>query len=293
MVYFNTEVHPNVAPCIISVSLVMAVIRGFSALALFRQSARSTQRKTMQLFGVFLCMMAIYSLKLAWAVYWNGLPTHKADTQAEQTMMRATGLFYMAIAGLFFLVLTSRELAARRRTEVHRDALTGTFDCGGLEFNLAVEMERSSRSGQVLSIALLEVDQLGSILESEGRAGGNATLRAVAEAIAGQLRTTDHVGRFTGDLFLLVLSETPEHEALIVSDRISKEVGKLKPLTSSESLTLSVGITESSTDELRVKLVARAEQALSLAKAEGRNCSRVVLLQRAEGTADSRASAIA
>ena len=293
VVYFNTEVHPNVAPCIISVSLVMAVIRGFSALALFRQSVRSTQRKTMQLFGVFLCIMAVYSLQLAWAVYWKGLPTHKADVDAEQAMMRATGLFYMAISGLFFLVLTSRELAARRRTEVHRDPLTGTFNRGGLELNLAVEMERSSRNGQVLSIALVEVDQLGSIQESEGRAGANATLREVAEAMSGQLRATDHLGRFTGDLFLLVLSQTTSSEAVIVSDRISKQVGKLKLLTGSDPLTLSVGITESSTGEARTQMIARAEEALLLAKSEGRNCSRVVVLQNTDGTADSRASAIA
>jgi diguanylate cyclase (GGDEF)-like protein len=288
-------VHRNLAPCIISVSLVMAVIRGYSALTLFRQSARSTQRKTMQLFGVFLCGMGLVSLRLVWNTSVHGLPNGTTEISAEQAMMRATGLFYMATAGLFFLVLTSRELISRRRSEVHRDMLTGAFNRGGLELNLSVEMERSSRSGQAFSIVLVEVDQLGRILEQEGQGGGNATLREVAEAIGGQLRGTDHVGRFSGDLFLLVLSQTAQQEALIVAERISKATGKLKLLTGSEPITLSVGITESAMHETGAQMIARAEQALAAAKAEGRNCSRVVLAARVEsvGGADSTVSAVA
>jgi len=293
VVYYDTEVHSNVAPCIISVSLVMALIRGFSAQALFRKSVRSTQRKTLQLFGLFLCAMGFISLRLAWNTYRDGLPTGMTEVSAEQAMMRATGMFYMAIAGLFFLVLTSRELASRRRVEVHRDALTGTFNRGGLELNLAIEMERSARSGNAFSIALIEVDQLGRILESEGRAGGNATLREAAEAIGGQLRGTDHIGRFSGDMFLLVLSQTVQTEALIVAERISNEVGKLKLLTGSEPLTLSVGITESAPGDAGGVMISRAEQALFLAKSEGRNCSRVVLAARADAAAPTGVSAVA
>jgi diguanylate cyclase (GGDEF)-like protein len=293
VVYFYTDVRPSVGPCIISVSLVMAVIRIFAAVALFQRSVRSTQRKTMQLFGVFLCAMAFISLRLAWNTYFRGLPTGMTEVSAEQAMMRATGLFYMAIAGLFFLVLTSRELVSRRRTEFHRDTLTGTFNRSGLELNLAVEMDRSSRSGQVFSIALVEVDQLGRIQESEGRAGSNATLREVAEAIARQLRGTDHVGRFTGDLFLLVLSQTTHAEALIVAERMSSEVCKLKLLTGSEPLTLSVGITESATGDAGVQMISRSEQALFQARSEGRNCSRVVLAGRAAAAAANGVTAVA
>jgi diguanylate cyclase (GGDEF)-like protein len=293
VVYFYTEVRPSVGPCIISVSLVMAVIRIFSAMALFQRSVRSTQRRTMQLFGVFLCAMAFISLRLAWNTYVRGLPTGMTEVSAQQAMMRATGLFYMAIAGLFFLVLTSRELASRRRTEFHRDTLTGTFNRSGLELNLAVEMDRSSRSGNVFSIALVEVDQLGRIQESEGRAGGNATLREAAEAIGGQLRGTDHVGRYSGDLFLLVLSQTTHTEALIVAERISNEVGKLKLLTGSEPLTLSVGITESATGDAGVQMISRSEQALFQARSEGRNCCRVVLTGRGAVAAANGAIAVA
>ena len=296
VVYFNTEVHLNMVPCIISLALVMAAIRGFTALALFKRSMRSTQRTTLLLFGLFLAILAAVSLRLAWTTYAYGLPNRISEQSAEQALMRATGMVYLAMAGLYFLVLTSRELVSRRRIDAHRDGLTGTFNRGGLDLNLAVEMERSSRSGQAFSIALVEIDHLERILEAEGRPAGNATMREVATAIGGRLRGTDHIGRYSGDLFLLLLSQTSQHDALIVAERVAGEVGKLKLLTDSQPLTLSVGITESVPNETGAQMIARAEQALLLAKSDGGNCSRVVRAERTErtdATADSRVSAVA
>ena len=208
-------------------------------------------------------------------------------------MMRATGMFYMAAAGLYFLVITSRELVTRRRMDAHRDRATGTIDRGGLDLALSVEMERSSRSGQSFSIAMVEIDHLGRIQEAEGRAGGNATMREVAAAIGGQLRGTDQIGRYSGDLFLLVLSQTAQHEALIVADRVAAEVAKLRLVTNAQPITLSIGITESVPTDSIVQMVSRAEQALFLAKSEGQNCCRVVLAGQGDTAADVKVSAVA
>jgi diguanylate cyclase (GGDEF)-like protein len=296
VVYYNTEVHRNLVPCIISVSLVMAAIRGFTAVALFQHSRRSTQRKALIYFGLFLTAMGAISLRLVWNVYRHGLPDGMTEMSAEQAMMRATGMFYLATSGLCFLVLTSRELVSRRRGEEHQDGLTGTFNRGGLDLNLAIEMERSSRTGHVFSIALVQVDQLSRILEAEGRPAGNATLREVAQAISGQLRGTDHVGRYSGDLFLLVLSQTSQQEALIVAERVAGEAGKLKLMTDSHSITLSVGITESAAGDTGPQMISRAERAMILAGTEGGNCRRVVLAERAgavPAAGDERVSAVA
>jgi diguanylate cyclase (GGDEF)-like protein len=293
VVYFNTEVRLNLAPCIISLAVVMAVIRGFTAIALFKRSRRSTQRKTLILFGFLLTGLGGISLRLAWMTYVHGLPDGISEQGAQQALMRATGMFYLATSGLCFLVLTSRELVSRRRIEAHRDGLTGTFNRDGLELNLAIEMERSSRSGQPFSIALVEIDHLGQILEREGRPAANATMREVAATIGGQLRGTDHIGRYSGDLFLLLLSQTVQHEALIVAERVAGEAGKLKLLTDSQPITLSLGITESVPNESSAQMISRADQALLLAKSAGGNCSRVVLAERTDATSDSRVSAVA
>ena len=114
VVYYNTEVHSNLARCIVSVAVVMAIIRVFTAQALFKRSVRSTQRTTLRGFGVLLSILAFLSLRLAWNTYRLGLPTGITELNAQQAMMRATGIFYMASAGLYLLLITSRELATRR-----------------------------------------------------------------------------------------------------------------------------------------------------------------------------------
>ena len=295
VVYYNTEVRPNLVPCIISVSLVMAVIRGVTAQALFKRSIQSTQRTTLRLFGAFLAVLALISLRLAWTTYWLGLPTGTTELSAEQALMRATGIIYLTVSGLYLMVITSRELVSRRRTETNRDRITGTLNRIGLDLNLVIELDRSNRSGQSFSVAMVEIDHLGQIQQDEGRAGGNATLREVAETIAAQLRGTDQIGRYTKDILLMILSQTAQQEALVVVDRVVAEVGKLKLVTQATPITLSIGITESAVGEPFELLILRAEQALTLARQDGPNCCKVILPVKVDVAAsgDSQASAVA
>ena len=292
VVYFNTEVNPNIGPCIISLAFVMAVIRGFSAFALFQRSLQSTQGKALRLFALFLSALVVNSLWLAWTTLAHGVPTDTLALRQMQVSIRAIEMISMVASGLFFLVLTSRELVSRRRTDVSRDTLTGTISRGGLDLELAIEMERFSRSGQAFSIAMVEFDRLQKLVEAEGRAVANATLREVGAAIAGQLRSTDQVGRFTGDHFLLLLSQTAQHEAVIVGARIMATVGRLK--MQAEPVTLSIGVTESAPNDSTDELISRAEQALFLAKADGSNGCRVVLVGLGEmgKTPETRLSAV-
>lgn len=293
VVYFNTEVHPNIGPCIVSLAGVMAAIWGLGAFALFQRSMQSSQSKTLRLFGLLLVALGANNAWLAWSTFAHGAPSTLARLVEVQMTVRATEMLSMAASGLFFLVLTSRELVSRRRTDPRRDSLTGTNSRGGLDLILVTEMERFARSGQPFSIAMLEVDHLQRVVEGEGRATANATLREVGAAITSQLRGTDQVGRYSGDHFLLVLSQTTQDEALIAIARVIATVGKLK--MRSESVTLSVGLTESALSDSREDLISRTEQALFLAKTEGPNCCRVVLtgLGEVSLTQDPRLSALA
>ena len=294
VVYYSTEVQPNLARSIVSVAVVMAIIRLFTAQALFKRSMRSTQRTTLRFFGILLVILAYISLRLAWNTYRFGLPTGITEINAQQAIMRATGIFYMVSAGLYFLILTSHELAIRRQGSPNRDRVTGVLNRIGLDLNLAMEMDRWSRSGLGFSIAMVQTDSLGRIQQEEGVVGANATLREVARTIGGQLRGTDVIGRFTDDLFLLILSQTTQEEALVVADRVSAEVSRLKLVTLAEPITLSIGITASAPNETIAQMLQRADQALLLARQNGENCTRVLLASNPDTeAADSRVSTVA
>lgn len=295
VVYFNTEVHPNMLPCVISLAAVMACIRGFTAMALFRRARHSTQRTTMVLFGLFITLLASINLADAQLLMRRIQSSGLTNLREVSIQMRAVEMIGIAVSGVFFLVLTSREMVSRRRMENHRDALTGTFDRSGLELNMAIELERSNRSNQPFSIAMVEVNDLKKLIETEGRAAGNATLREVGEAIASELRGTDQVGRFSTDLFLIVLSHTTQQEAFIVAERIAATAGKLSMLKSGQPVTLRVGITESAPHDLIEQMVQRAVYALLRAKSNALNAPSVVLADRSayEAAEDAQISVVA
>ncbi len=118
-----------------------------------------------------------------------------------------------------------------------------------------------------LSVALIDVDYFKSINDIQGHAAGDAALREVAETISTHLRGRDHLGRYGGDEFLLILPGTPVGVALGVTDRLNKAVSDRTGAGNSMPLTLSIGLTEAVADDDAVTLIARADKALYQAKA--------------------------
>jgi predicted signal transduction protein with EAL and GGDEF domain len=110
---------------------------------------------------------------------------------------------------------------------------------------------------------------------TRGHAAGDAAIRSVAQAITRSLRAYDHVGRFGGDEFLVLLPDTSAAQAAVVLKRIAEETGK----TLEGGLTLSIGLTSMAVgQEESATLLARVDQALYSAKTDGRNCIRIRML---------------
>ncbi|HEY2740038.1 MAG TPA: GGDEF domain-containing protein, partial [Thermoanaerobaculia bacterium] len=121
------------------------------------------------------------------------------------------------------------------------------------------------------------VDYFKSINDIQGHAAGDAALRDVADTISTHLRGRDHLGRYGGDEFLLILPGTPCSVALNVAERLNQAVSDRTKSGLTMPLTLSIGLTEATADDNAVTLIARADKALYQAKADGRNCRRVVI----------------
>jgi diguanylate cyclase (GGDEF)-like protein len=180
------------------------------------------------------------------------------------------------LTGLFVLILASSQMIARSRDESQKDSLSGALNRRGIEAKLAMELKQIQRSKSKLSVALIDVDYFKSINDIQGHAAGDAALRDVAETISKHLRGRDHLGRYGGDEFLLVLPQTPCGTALAVTERLNLAVTSHCQNDGSMPLTLSIGLTEAVPDDDAVSLIARADKALYQAKSDGRNCRRVV-----------------
>jgi two-component system cell cycle response regulator len=152
------------------------------------------------------------------------------------------------------------------------------------------EWLRAIRSGEPLSLVVIDVDHFKLYNDKLGHAAGDACLRKVAAALQSHaLRPTDIAARYGGEEFVLLFAETGAETALKLAESIRAHVESLElpnPRSSTSTwLTISVGlatIIPSQRDEVEAFFVA-ADRAMYDAKEAGRN--RVV-------AADMRASAL-
>jgi len=153
------------------------------------------------------------------------------------------------------------------------DALTSVHNRYFIEQLLQMEIGRSKRYGQPFCVALVDLDGFKEVNDSLGHAAGDEVLRKVAEVLKKTARSTDHIGRFGGDEFLLILPQADGKSGLKVCERILEAVRR--ELRGSENGTprigLSVGLTHWSPEKvLSVDAVMElTDKALYRAKEKG------------------------
>jgi diguanylate cyclase (GGDEF)-like protein len=160
------------------------------------------------------------------------------------------------------------------------DPLTGAYNRRTFHEIAEREMARARRAGQALSIIMVDIDHFRPVNEAHGNRVGDEMLQRVADLIRSALRKEDMLVRYGGEEFLVLLPEVPGPGAVVVAGRIRKAVEASPFLVSGTSIaaTVSVGVSARLDEgpESMEHLIARAEEALSLAKQRGRN--RVVAL---------------
>lgn len=152
------------------------------------------------------------------------------------------------------------------------DALTGVLSRRAVLEALNEEVERAKRHGDGLACLMLDLDRFKTINDRYGHQFGDQALRRIARVIAELCRAYDHLGRYGGEEFLLILPETQIDGAVAYAERVRRAVEQTALNGDDERLTLSIGVAEwLSSDGSPETLIAEADQALFEAKAAGRN----------------------
>ena len=116
------------------------------------------------------------------------------------------------------------------------DIMTASYNRNKMEQVLVNEFERCGVSGEVFSLALMDIDGLKKINDTFGHAKGDETLKSFSNGINSRIRTMDWFGRWGGDEFLLLCPNTgiEEMEILLkeVYKSIIKDMGKVVPNSS-------------------------------------------------------------
>jgi diguanylate cyclase (GGDEF)-like protein len=156
------------------------------------------------------------------------------------------------------------------------DNLTGVPNRNHLLARFEEEFQEHRRQKTELGCLLIDLDDLKKVNESQGHLTGDAVLKEFARMTKSCIRIYDIFGRFGGEEFIILLPITTLVQAMAFAERIRKTIGKDLAVKSGSGdevrMTISLGVTTLRDGDASVDaVVRRAEEALSKAKASGRN----------------------
>ncbi|MFA6508025.1 MAG: GGDEF domain-containing protein, partial [Treponemataceae bacterium] len=169
------------------------------------------------------------------------------------------------------------ETARRRAVE---DALTGLFNRRFLEESLKGRFTAMTAGGRTFSLVMMDLDRFRDINALYGTAGGDKTIKAVADALRPALRDGDVASHLAGDEFAFLLPDTEIDSALATADRIRRSVESIdleffsitEGAARKVSLAASLGVASAPIHgDTADRLIASADRALFRAKEGGRN----------------------
>jgi len=168
-----------------------------------------------------------------------------------------------------------------------KDPLTGLFNRRELDERLELEVVRSQRFKEPLSVFMIDLDYFKDYNDRYGHKAGDECLSAVAEILRKCLvRTSDFVARYGGDELVIVLPRYSIKEAEKMGEKIKRSIQKkrIKHLKTGIGgiVTISLGIVTGTAQEkdTPATFIKTADKALYKAKKQGRNCVAVLPLHK-------------
>lgn len=152
-----------------------------------------------------------------------------------------------------------------------RDALTGAFNRRHLDSSLQAQFSVWRRHGRPFALIMVDADHFKQVNDRHGHPTGDAVLRQLAQLMQQQIRSSDTLARYGGEEFALLLPDSTFEDAANVAEKIRRSVAE-SHFGEAGKLTVSLGLSGiCGEDEDTDTLVSRADEALYLAKQNGRN----------------------
>lgn len=174
------------------------------------------------------------------------------------------------------LIATVRNRAVRARnlkSRMVRDSLTGLYSHSHILHLLDNACARAQKTGEPLSFVMLDIDFFKKVNDNFGHQMGDKVIKSLALFLQQRLRKTDHIGRYGGEEFALVLPNTSVENAARVVDSIRQRFAEIVFVAPEQNLscTFSAGVAQYQPGQDAMQLSNLADEALYVAKNQGRN----------------------
>ena len=210
------------------------------------------------------------------------LEQHPPLTPLAPSLVLALNVFNLA--GALTLTMLVAQLYFRLVSRAHEqlgviaatDPLTGLLNRRSLiaQWRHAVENQRCTAEG--VAVLLCDIDRFKDINDRFGHETGDQVLREIGERLKASTRADDHVARWGGEEFLVLMPGLDLETALDVAEALRARAGG-HPVTAAGTalkVTVTVGVTRQETGETVDRAISRADAALYRGKKQGRNCVR-------------------
>lgn len=170
--------------------------------------------------------------------------------------------------------LTSRISRARKiRSLMSHDGLTGLLNRTSFFNRLESELSRTARQNTPLCIAMLDLDHFKGVNDKYGHMTGDKVLKFAAKLLQRRLRSSDFIGRYGGEEFIVALPDTTHETAIDLMNELRTAFRSCQHRSGEDYFctTFSCGIVETDGSNKSASLIEAADKALYLAKANGRN----------------------
>ncbi|MBN2398378.1 MAG: GGDEF domain-containing protein [Deltaproteobacteria bacterium] len=145
------------------------------------------------------------------------------------------------------------------------DETTGIHNKRYLQIRLKEEFARARRHGLPLSSVFIDLDDFKAVNDTYGHIVGDRLLKEVASVLEGLCRSEDALVRFGGEEFVVLMSDTDSYEAVILAERIRKEIAGRSFLCENIDVSVTVSIGVSTLNSADLEYVSEAEELINVA----------------------------
>ncbi len=159
------------------------------------------------------------------------------------------------------------------KKESKEDFLTKLYNRRALDDFLEIKEAEFKRYDRNFSIVMFDLDKFKSVNDTYGHEAGDAVLSAFAKILKKECRTVDVVGRYGGEEFLAILSETDTKGGAVFAEKVRVHVEKSRFMYKGQriNVTVSSGVSERKNHVSLQATINSADEYLYLAKTNGRN----------------------
>lgn len=157
---------------------------------------------------------------------------------------------------------------------VNLDYLTKINNRQSIETILIKELKGVERYDKKLSVIIFDIDDFKNVNDTYGHNIGDIVLKTIANIVSSTIRESDYFGRWGGEEFVVISTESSLEQAAVVAEKIRKNICSYE-FKKAGNLSCSIGVAEYNRGDTYQTIVNNADIALYKAKQSGKN--RVVL----------------